>query len=199
MESLNLVRAEPIGVTSFSEAVHGDRRRGAWPLTAARLSVVGSRRMIIGDTCGMRCCGPGGYADEDRQGRRFALRRRLAGQFVFEGHHRRGHRRLVGIYGGLWRARADRGHLEARRALLDRAGPAAGRAAQPPSLRRDKASCRRGQSDGDRGDRERAGRHQGQGIGRASLRDAGRTGARPITALLVALRHLSRAPCRQDP
>src|SRR5467141_188395 len=54
-------------------------------------------------------------ADEDRQGRRPALRRRLAGQFIPQGHHRRGHCRLVGIYGGVRRARADRGHLEARR------------------------------------------------------------------------------------
>jgi len=30
---------------------------------------------------------------------------RLARQFLSQGHHRRGHRRLVGIHGRLWRAK----------------------------------------------------------------------------------------------
>src|SRR5829696_1977532 len=46
-----------------------------------------------------------------------------------------------------------------------------------------------------RRDRERAGRHQGQGFGRAGLRDARRADPRPAAALLVALRDLPGAPC----
>ena len=49
-------------------------------------------------------------ADENRQDRGSALRRRLAGQFVPQDHHRRGHRRLVGIHGRLRRAGPDRRH-----------------------------------------------------------------------------------------
>ena len=79
----------------------------------------------------------------------------------------------------------------------DRPGPAAGRAPLGLSLRRDAAGRRRRQRDGDRRDRERAGRHQGQGVGRAGLRDARRPDPRPAAALLVALRHLPRAPRRR--
>ena len=67
------------------------------------------------------------------------------------------------------------------------------------ALRRDTAGRWRGQPDGNRRDRERARRHQGQGIGGAGLRNARRPGARPVAALLVALRHLPCAPRRQDP
>ena len=54
---------------------------------------------------------------------------------VPQDHHRRGHRRLVGIHGGLWRAGPDRRHPQARRAA-DRPGPAAGRAPPPISTPR---------------------------------------------------------------
>ena len=39
---------------------------------------------------------------------------------------------------------------------------------------------------------------QGKGAGHPGLRDAGRAGARPSAALLVALRHLADQPCRAD-
>ena len=44
---------------------------------------------------------------------------------------------------------------------------------------------------GDRCDRERLARHQGEGAGHSGLRDARRPPARPAASLLVALRHLS--------
>src|SRR5262249_24222772 len=56
-----------------------------------------------------------------------------------------------------------------------------------------------GKQEGDRRDRNRPHRHQGQGVGRPGLGDAGRPGARPPAALLVSLRHLSCPPRRADP
>ena len=58
--------------------------------------------------------------------------------------------------------------------------------------RPDAAIAGRHQPAGDRGDRERAGRHQGQGAGHSGLRTAGRADPRSAAALLVALRHLAR-------
>ena len=72
-----------------------------------------------------------------------------------KGHHRRRHRRLVGIHGGLWGAGAERGHPETRR-TPDRPGPAPGRAHHRPLVRGDAAGRRRAQRPGDRRHRERA-------------------------------------------
>ena len=60
------------------------------------------------------------------------------------------------------------------------------------------AVARRPQPPGDRGDRERAARHQGQGARRAGLCAVRRAGARAHPGLLVALRHLPRAQRRDD-
>ena len=51
---------------------------------------------------------------------------------------------------------------------------------------------------GDRRDRERAARHQGEGARHPGLRAAGRPGARPHPPVLVALRHVPGRPARRD-
>ena len=68
----------------------------------------------------------------------------------------------------------------------------------PKPARPDAPIARRHQPAGDRGDRERAARHQRQGLWRAGLRTVRRPGARAHSGLLVAFRHLSRAQCRAD-
>src|SRR4051794_35178527 len=63
--------------------------------------------------------------DENRQDRRPALRCRMASQFFFEDHDRRGDRRLVGIYGRIRGPGADRRYQQIGRAP-DRPGSAPG-------------------------------------------------------------------------
>ena len=127
-----------------------------------------------------------------------ALRRRLAGHFVPQDHHRRGHRRLVGIHGGLRRAGADRRHPQARRAA-DRPGPARRSSASPRISTRATRQAPGGVNQQAIAAIENALVDiKAKALGRAGLRDARRPGARPAAALLVALRHLPRAPCRPD-
>ena len=121
----------------------------------------------------------------------------MARLLVPEDQHRRGPGGLVGVHGVVRLGRPHRGHRQTRRAA-DRLGSAAGGEDHRLPARRHAPVGGRHRATGDRRDRERAGRSQGEGAWRAGLRDAGRSGARPAAAILVALRHLADQPRRAD-
>ena len=117
------------------------------------------------------------------------LRRRLAAVALRQGDDRRRARRLVGG-DRLARLAAGLAGVVARpRAARRRSRPARGRGDPLGSLPAHAAEPRVDRAEGDRRDRERAPRHQGQSARRLGRRALRRPDARDDPALLVALRH----------
>ena len=127
--------------------------------------------------------------NEGRAARDALLRRRLASVDLPQGHDGRRRRRLGRDHRLARLAARPRRHRRGPRAARRRPRPARGRADRLGSLPRDAAEPGLGDPEGDRRDRERAARPQGEGARRSGVRALRRADARRRRRLLVALRH----------